>query len=76
MLDFEARTWRFQASKEQAIRDEFNVKPIHYVQQLAALLERPEALAYSPMLVRRLRRRREARGRDRAGRAQPAQRRG
>lgn len=56
VLDFERKRWRFAAQKDQAIRDLFNITPIRYAQELTALLDRPEALAHDPQLVKRLRR--------------------
>jgi hypothetical protein len=65
VLDFERRRWKHTGAKEQAIRDEFELSATRYYQILNALLDDPAALAYSPALVGRLRRIREARGRAR-----------
>ena len=65
VLDFERRRWKHAGAKEQAIRDEFELSATRYYQILNALLDDPAALAYSPALVGRLRRIREARGRAR-----------
>jgi hypothetical protein len=65
VLDFERRRWKHVGAKEQAIRDTFDVSPTHYYQILNALLDDPGALAYSPALVNRLRRAREAKRRER-----------
>lgn len=54
MLDFEATWWRYPGAKEQAIRDRFEMSATAYYQVLNALIERPEALAERPTLVRRL----------------------
>ena len=43
-------------AKETAIRDRFGVTPTRYYQVLNALVDRPDALALDPLLVRRLRR--------------------
>ena len=56
ILDFENGWWRHRGSKEDAIRAQFDVSAIRYTQQLNQLLDRPEALAYSPTVVNRLRR--------------------
>lgn len=48
------------------IRERFGVSLTRYYQQLAALLARPEALAHSPALVRRLQRLTDARRRQRS----------
>ena len=61
VLDFERRQWKRAGAKEEAIRTEFELSPTNYFQILNALLDDPAALAYSPSLVARLRRRREAR---------------
>ncbi len=69
ILDFERQWWQSPGPKATAIRDRFGLSPARYHQALNRLLERPEALQYDPMLVRRLRRLREARRRKRfAGR--------
>ncbi len=60
ILDLEARHWPHAGAKEAAIRDSLGgMSPTRYYQQLSALLDDPAALAYSPMVVRRLRRVRE-----------------
>ena len=69
MLDFEREAWKLNVPKERAIRERFGFSAARYHQHLNRLIDRPEALAYDPMLVRRLRRIREARRRKRvAGR--------
>ena len=55
-------------SKERAIRERLGITPTRYHQVLVGALERPEALAFDPMLVRRLRRLRDARRRTRLAR--------
>lgn len=74
MLDFERQWWRYAGAKEQAIRDLFDLSPTRYYQSLNALLDTPEALAYDPMLVKRLRRMRAARSRARVERREPTDR--
>ncbi|CAM3736908.1 DUF3263 domain-containing protein [Tsukamurella ocularis] len=56
ILDFEAGWWQQRGAKEDAIRAQFDVSPIRYTQLLNQLLDRPEAIAYSPTVVNRLRR--------------------
>jgi hypothetical protein len=68
ILDFERGWWRFAGAKEQAIRERFDLSTTRYYELLNALLDDEHALAYDPMLVRRLRRMRSARQRDRAAR--------
>ena len=49
-------------SKERAIRERFGFSAARYHQLLNRAIDRPEAIAYDPMLVRRLRRIRDAGG--------------
>jgi hypothetical protein len=65
MLTFERQWWRRPGAKETAIRNQFGVTPTRYYQVLNALVDRSEALAADPLLVRRLRRLRSARQRQR-----------
>ncbi|MCJ7832247.1 MAG: DUF3263 domain-containing protein [Actinobacteria bacterium] len=53
-------------TKDRAIRQGLGMSSARYHQALNRLIERPEALRYDPMVVRRLRRLREARRRKRA----------
>jgi Protein of unknown function (DUF3263) len=66
MLAFERQWWRRPGAKETAIRDRFGLAPTRYYQVLNALVDRPAALAADPLLVRRLRRVRAARGQRRS----------
>ena len=66
MLGFERQWWRRAGAKETAIRDLFGTSPTRYYQALNALVDRPEALAADPLLIRRLRRLRAARRRTRS----------
>ncbi|HVW80884.1 MAG TPA: DUF3263 domain-containing protein [Mycobacteriales bacterium] len=68
ILEFERQWWKYAGAKEQAIRDLFDMSATRYYQVLNALLDRPEALAADPMLVKRLRRMRAARQRQRSAR--------
>jgi hypothetical protein len=61
ILDFERDAWRLKVAKERAIRETFGISATRYHQLLHRAVDRPEALAYDPMLVRRLRRLREIR---------------
>lgn len=68
VLAFERQWWRRPGAKEQAIKDLFDMASIRYYQLLNALLDKPAALAYDPVLVHRLQRLRSTRGRPgRAG---------
>src|SRR3954453_9814441 len=66
MLTFERQWWRHAGAKETAIRDRFDLSPTRYYQVLNALVDRADALAADPLLVRRLRRLRMARQRTRS----------
>ncbi len=66
ILDLERGWWREGVPKERAIRERLGISPARYYQLLAGIVDRPEALRYDPMLVRRLRRLREERRRRRA----------
>jgi hypothetical protein len=68
ILAFERHWWKYAGAKEQAVRDLFEMSATRYYQVLNALLDRPEALAADPMLVKRLRRLRAARQRARSAR--------
>jgi uncharacterized protein DUF3263 len=67
VLAFERQWWRHAGSKEQAVRDLFAVSSTRYYQMLNGLLDNPAALAYDPVLVKRLRRLRATRTRARSG---------
>ena len=68
VLSFERQWWRYGGAKEEAIRERFGLTATRYYQVLNAVIDRPEALAVDPLLVRRLRRMRSARQRQRSGR--------
>ena len=61
ILEFERNWWRFAGAKESAIKDLFDLTAPRYYQLLNDLIDREDALDASPMLVKRLRRLREAR---------------
>jgi hypothetical protein len=65
VLDFEREAWKLSVTKERAIRERFGFSPSRYHQLLHKVIDRPEALVYDPMLVRRLRRVRDVRRRAR-----------
>jgi hypothetical protein len=68
ILNFERQWWKYAGAKEQAVREKFDMSSTRYYQVLNALIDRPESLAYDPLLVRRLRRLRAARQRARSAR--------
>jgi len=61
ILDFEKSWWKHAGAKESAIKELFDMKPPAYYQMLNNLIDREDALLAAPMLVKRLRRIREAR---------------
>ncbi len=68
ILAFERQWWKYAGAKEQAIRELFDMSATRYYQVLNALIDDPAALAYDPMLVKRLRRLRASRQRARSAR--------
>ncbi len=68
ILAFENKWWKHAGAKEQAIRDKFGMSATRYYQILNALIDKPEALAQDPLLVKRLRRLRATRQRARSAR--------
>ena len=68
ILSFERQWWKFSGAKEQAVRENFDMSSTRYYQVLNALIDRPDAVAHDPLLVRRLRRLRAARQRARSAR--------
>jgi hypothetical protein len=68
ILAFERHWWKFAGAKEQAIREQFELSATRYYQVLNALIDKPEALAHDPLLVKRLRRLRANRQRERSAR--------
>ena len=73
ILAFERQWWKYAGAKEQAVRELFDMSGTRYYQLLNALIDRPEALAHDPMLVKRLRRMRQTRQRARSARRLGAQ---
>lgn len=65
ILDFERSWWQERGRKARAIRARFAMSATRYYQLLGRLIDSPEALAYDPLLVRRLRRERARRRRER-----------
>lgn len=68
ILAFERQWWKYAGAKEEAIRELFGMSPTRYYQVLNAVVDRQEALAVDPMLVKRLRRLRASRQKARAAR--------
>lgn len=68
ILEFEKQWWRYPGAKESAIKEIFDLTPARYYQLLNGLLDRPAAMEFDPMLVKRLRRMRESRQKARSAR--------
>jgi len=69
LLDFEAEWRRHAGAKEEAIRADLGISPARYYQLLGRLIDTADAQQHDPMLVKRLRRLRDARQHARAARA-------
>lgn len=65
ILDLERTWWSEPGSKGAAIQARIGLSPARYYQLLAALIGSPEAAAYDPLVVRRLRKLRANRRRAR-----------
>jgi len=65
ILALERQWWKYAGAKDQAIRDQLGMTSVAYYQTLNRLIDTEEALAHDPMLVKRLRRQRDARQRAR-----------
>lgn len=61
ILDFERQWWKYAGAKDAAIKELFHISAKEYYELLNNLIDRPDALAAAPLLVKRLRRLREAR---------------
>lgn len=53
ILAFENEWWHHAGNKERVIQERFGISPTRYYQRLNRLLDRPEALAQQPTLVKR-----------------------
>ena len=71
ILDFERDWWQHPGAKEDAIRQTFGLSPARYYQVLGKLMDSEAALAYDPMLIKRLQRVRDDRRSSRQKRVNP-----
>ena len=71
ILDFEREWWQHPGAKEDAIRQSFDLSPARFYQILGQLMDSEEALAYDPMLIKRLQRVRDERRHSRDSRVNP-----
>jgi len=65
VLDVERDWWLSSPSKRRAIKDRLGLSPSTYYGVLRRLTASPEAAAYDPLVIHRLRRRLSRRRRDR-----------
>lgn len=69
LLTFERQWWKYPGAKETAISEQFGgISATRYYQRLNVIIDRPEALAYDVLLVKRLRNLRAQRQRQRSAR--------
>jgi len=68
IIGFERQWWKHAGSKEQAIKELFEMSSTRYYQVLNQLIDSPDALAHDPMLIKRLRRLRSQRQKSRSAR--------
>ena len=61
ILDFERQWWKYAGAKDAAIKELFDLSTRSYYEMLNNLIDREDALTASPLLVKRLRRLRQAR---------------
>lgn len=73
LLEFERSWWTFDSPKDLMIAERFASTPDEYTVELEELAARPEALAYDPLVVRRIARQRDRRRRNRRPGASPEQ---
>jgi hypothetical protein len=61
ILDFERQWWKYAGAKDAAIKELFQISAKEYYELLNNLIDRDDAMAAAPLLIKRLRRLREAR---------------
>jgi hypothetical protein len=67
ILELERTWWSQPGDKNELIETRLGIEPASYYHQLNELIDRPDALAADPLVVRRLRRLRDRRRRARMG---------
>ncbi len=65
ILDFERSWWSATSPKDVQIREQFELSATRYYQLLGEMLDTDDAMAYDPMVVKRLQRQRDRRRRAR-----------
>jgi hypothetical protein len=73
ILAFERSWWRFPGAKEREILEVLGMPVTRYYQLLNALIDRPEAVEFDPVLVARLRRQRSRRQHIRSSRPEASE---
>jgi hypothetical protein len=73
ILEFERFWWKYAGAKERAIKESLDMSATRYYQLLNQIIDMPEAVAYDPILVKRLQRLRAFRQRERVARRLGAQ---
>lgn len=68
ILELERYWWKYAGAKERTIRERFEMSATRYYRLLNEIIDMPEALAYDPILVKRLQRLRSFRQRQRTAR--------
>jgi len=68
ILEFERFWWKYAGAKERAIKESLEMSATRYYQLLNQIIDMPEAVAYDPILVKRLQRLRAFRQRERVAR--------
>lgn len=61
ILDFERSWWSHGTDRDAATREQLGLSPTDYHRALNDVIDKPGALAYDGVLVRRLRRQRDSR---------------
>jgi len=61
ILEFERQWWRYAGAKDVGRKQEFSLSAREYYELLNNLIDRQDALAAAPLLIKRLRRLRESR---------------
>ena len=67
VLDFEREWWQLPGPKERDIKERLALSTSRYYRVLGELIDSAEAMAYDPLVVRRLIRARDTRRRARFG---------
>jgi len=60
ILNLEKQWWKYTAAKEKAARDQMGLSATRYYLALNQLLDNPAAAAAEPILINRLREKRDA----------------